>query len=273
MLRPSDVEDAVALHYTRGNLAERICEALERAGKRPERLQADDLAALDQFHIGGHASTLDLAKLAGIREGWMVLDVGGGIGGPARTLAKAMRCQVTVLELTPEFVDVGAMLSERMDLAGKVHYRLGSGTEMPYPDGKFDAVWTQHSTMNIADKDALYREAFRVLRSGGRLALHEITVVDGQVALYPTPWADSEDTSFLVTQADLRSLIASHGFKELAWNDTTDESRAWFRSISPSTAVPGLSLQLVLSPEARRNAARNLEEHRVEAVQAAFERP
>jgi SAM-dependent methyltransferase len=270
---PTDVSRAVTQHYTRGNLAEGIFDALRQAGKRPDQLQPDDLAALDQFHIGGQAATLALAELAGIQEGWSVLDVGGGIGGPARTLAKAMRCQVTVLELTEEFVEVGALLSERMDLAGKVHFRHGSGTDMPFPDGKFDAVWTQHSTMNISHKDRLYQEAHRVLRKNGRLALHEVVTGHVQPVEYPTPWAESPATSFLLSATELRQLIRGSGFAELAWQDTTEQSLEWFGRIAAAAVVPGLSLQLVLTPEARRNALRNLQEQRVEIVQAAFRRP
>lgn len=270
---PSDVSREVAGHYTHGQLADRIFYALRRAGKRVDQLQPEDLAPLDQFHIGGQAATLELAKLAGIEEGWSVLDVGGGIGGAARMLAKALRCQVTVLELTEEFVEVGALLSERMDLAGKVHFRHGSGTAMPFPDGKFDMVWTQHSTMNICDKRQLYREMRRVLRSGGRLAMHEVVAGKIEPVVYPTPWADGPETSFLTSQAELRALIVASGFDELVWQDTTEPSLAWFKHVAGAPPVPGLGLQLLLTTEARGNALRNLEEQRIEIVQAAFLRP
>ena len=268
---PSDAARAVARHYTRGDLAKRLFEALDKAGKDVGRLQPEDLESIDQFHLGGRAATMELAELAGIQQGWQVLDVGGGIGGPARALAKALRCQVTVLDVTEEFVELGALLSERMDLAGKVHFRHGSGTDMPFPDGKFDCVWTQHSTMNIADKERLYAEAQRVLRRGGRLAMHEVVAGGVQPVEYPVPWAKDASTSFLLPQAELRAIIREAGFRELAWRDLTEQSLDWFKR-APTPSLPGIGMRLLVPPEAMRNAVRNLEERRNEIVQAAFER-
>ncbi|HVA25935.1 MAG TPA: methyltransferase domain-containing protein [Chloroflexota bacterium] len=271
---------AVERHYTRGNLAERILEGLHKSGKDNGRPRPEDLAAVDQFHIRGRAATLELAKVAGIQPGWSVLDVGGGIGGAARLLASRLRCQVTVLDLTDEFVRTGAMLCERMDLAGLVHFRHGSALDMPFDRERFDVVWTQHSTMNIANKDRLYDEAHRVLRPRGRLAMHEVVAGPVEPACYPVPWAVDESTSFLLPQAQLRTLIARFGFRELAWQDTTAASLEWFKRVAlpplPQASPPPLGLHLLLGDTAAamlRGQALNLEERRLEVVQAVFERP
>ena len=273
MPEPSDV----ARHYTSGDLAQRILAGLRAEGKDPDRPQPEDLAPVDQMHIGGRAATLKLAQLAGIEPGWQVLDVGGGLGGAARTLARQLRCQVTVLDITEELVRVGAMLSERMDLAGLVHFRHGSALDLPFPDGRFDAVWTQHSTMNIQDKQRLYQGAHRVLRKGGRLAMHEVLAGLVQPVGYPTPWAADESTSFLLPQAELRALIARRGFRQLAWEDVTEASLEWFRRVAPSIGPPPpLGVHLILGDKASavlRGQVRNLAERRIEVIQAAFERP
>lgn len=270
---------AVERHYTRGDLGKRILEGLRKAGKDTERLRPEDLALVDQFHIRGRAATFELAKLVGIQSGWSVLDVGGGIGGAARLLARELRCQVTVLDLTDEFVRTGAMLCERMDLAGLVHFRHGSALAMPFDKGRFDVVWTQHCTMNIEDKDRLYDEAHRVLRPRGRLAMHEVVAGPVQPAHYPVPWAVDATTSFLLSQAELRKLIARFGFRELSWQDTTAASLEWFKRVAlpplPETSPPPLGMHLVLgegAPAMMRGQVRNLEERRLEVVQAVFER-
>src|SRR5262249_41031485 len=152
----------VAAHYGREGLLESILKALGSAGKDPERLAVDDLVLFDQFHLRGRDATLELFKLAGIGRGDRVLDVGGGIGGPARTLASA-GCSVTVLDLTEEFCRTGAVLTERVGLASRVAFRHGSALAIPFNDAAFDAVWTQHSSMNIEDKEKLYGEIARVL--------------------------------------------------------------------------------------------------------------
>ncbi len=157
---------AVAGHYGKEKLLETILDALRAAGKDPERLTVEDLATFDHFHLRGRDATLELLRLAGLRAGELVLDVGGGIGGPARTLAEA-GCSVTVLDLTEEFCRTGAALTERVALGARVTFRHASALDMPFEDGAFDAAWTQHSSMNIEDKEQLYKEIARVVRRGG----------------------------------------------------------------------------------------------------------
>jgi SAM-dependent methyltransferase len=264
---------AIAAYYTRGDLKRSIVDILAKNGHDQRTTTLDDLAPLDHFHLGGIQASLDLAELAGIEQGWRVVDVGGGLGGPARVLASRLRCQVTVLELTAEYADTGMMLSEWLDLAGRVHYRNDDALAMPYEDGRFDAAWTQHATMNIADKARLYQQLHRVLRRGGRLAMHEIVAGQGDVA-YPAPWADSADQSFLLPAGELRTLIAKHGFRELAWEDVTERARDGYRAASPESLVgmPALGIHMLVPPDALRNMGRNLDEGRVAVVRGAFER-
>jgi len=277
MDEPTDLTDAVERHYARGDLGRRILAILTASGIDQRSLTLEDLAPLDQFHLGGKRATLELIELAGIEAGWRVLDVGGGLGGSARLLAQRLRCQVTVLELTKEYMEVGAMLCERLDLANRVHYRCDDALAMPFEDARFDAAWTQHSTMNIADKDRLYEQLQRVLRQHGRLAMHEIVAGTGGEVFFPTPWADNAEQSFLLPQAQLRSLIARHGFTELAWQDVTEQAREWFARAAmlpaPPASLPQLGLHLLVSPEAMRQQLRNLKEERIQVVRAVFERP
>jgi sarcosine/dimethylglycine N-methyltransferase len=167
-------DKSVGEHHGRRDRASAILTALRATGKDPAALTIEDLAPIDQLHARGSEATLELARLAGITAGMRVLDVGGGLGGPARTLASAFGCSVEVLALTEEFCRAGEMLTARTGLADLVCFRQGNALKMRYPGAGFDVAWTQHSSMNIADKERLYAEIQRVLRPGGRLALHEI---------------------------------------------------------------------------------------------------
>ena len=136
-----------------------------------------------------------------------MLDVGGGIGGPARTLAEA-GCSVTVLDLTEEFCRTGAALTERVALGGRVTFRHASALDMPFEDGAFDAAWTHHSSMNIEDKERLYKEIARVVRRGGKLAMHEIMAGPEGPLHFPVPWASVPTISFLRAPDAVRKLEA-----------------------------------------------------------------
>jgi MPBQ/MSBQ methyltransferase len=269
---------SVDKHYASGALNASILAALRAAGKDPDALIPEDLAPVDQFHTHGRKATLDLARRAGVTPGMRVLDVGGGLGGPARTLASEFGCSVEVLDLTEEFCRAGAMLTRLTGLSDAVSFRHGSALDMPFPDASFDVAWTQHSSMNIADKERLYREIHRVLRPGGRLALHEILAGPVSPIHFPVPWAREPEISHLQPPETVRPLIATTGFAELAWIDETASATEWFRQHFPTTAPespPPLGLHLLLGPHFDRmfrNQVRNLEERRISIVQAVFER-
>jgi ubiquinone/menaquinone biosynthesis C-methylase UbiE len=268
-------------HYGRPGLGDLILDGLRAAGKDPDRLSPEDLAPVDQFHIRGKEATLELAGLAGLRAGQQVLDVGGGLGGPARTIAAEMGCQVTVLDLTEEYCQVGAMLTARTGLQDRVRFQHGSALEMPFADSSFDAVWTQHSSMNIAAKERLYAEIHRVLRPGGRLAMHEIMAGPVQPIHFPVPWAPEAAISFLQAPEEIRSLLKRTGLAEIAWVEVSGPSLEWFRervaplSAAGTAALPPLGLHLLLGPifgPAFQNQVRNLAEQRIAVLEAVLER-
>lgn len=269
---------SVGDHYRRDGLVEKILEALRAAGKDPGTLTTEDLTPVDQFHTRGRAATLDLARLAGITPGTRVLDVGGGIGGPARTLVGEFGCSVEVFDITEEYCRAGETLTVRTGLSDLVSFRHGSALDMPYPDGSFDVAWTQHSSMNIADKARLYAEIYRILRPGGRLALHEIMAGPNSPIHFPVPWAREPSISHLQPPETVRSLISATGLTELTWVDETSSATDWFRQRPPATphGDPRLGLHLLLGPDFTdmfRNQVLNLSENRIAVIQAVFEKP
>lgn len=212
----------IEAQYSSGTLEHNILAALQQMGKDRDGLSVMDLAPIDQFHFGGRAATLDLARLAGCQPEMTVLNVGGGLGGAARTLASEFGCRVTVLDLTEEFCRVGEMLTQTVGLSDRVTFRRGDALDMPFDAASFDAVWTQHSTMNIEDKERLFREIHRVLRPGGVYALNEVMAGPVQPPTYPTPWAREPAVSFLLRPEEFQRHIATLGFRQIVWLDTTE---------------------------------------------------
>ena len=268
---------SVGEHYARDDLAAAILTALREAGKDPNSVTAQDLAPVDQLHTRGKDATLELARLAGITSKMQVLDVGGGLGGPARTLATEIGCSVEVLDVTEEFCRAGDILTTRTGLGDLVSFRHASALDVPHPDASFDAVWMQHSSMNIPDKEQLYTEIHRVLRPCGRLALHEILAGPVSPIHLPVPWARDPALSHLRPPAQTRALLRETGFEELAWIDETAPALSWYRErLAPTPGEPPpLGPHLVFGEvfgEMSRNQVRNLSEGRISVFQALFQR-
>lgn len=274
MSAPHRVNEAIQAHYDRADLGEAILAALEKAGKDLKRLAPEDLATVDEFHIRGRTATLELAKAAGLDATKHVLDVGSGVGGTSRCLAREFGCRVTGIDLTDEYCRAAAMLTAKIGLAEDlVDFRQGDATNMPFQDDSFDVVWTEHVAMNIPDKRGLYREMYRVMKPGGTLAIYDILAGPSGSVHFPVPWARTLDTSFLVSPDQLRDLLQEAGFKVSVWSDTTDTARAWFVALAEKIrkeGLPPLGFHLLMGeafPAMAQNQRRNLEEGRIVLAQ------
>ena len=214
MPQKNDLNSELRNHYVQGNPGERIIEALKAAGKDIDRLTPEELAPIDEFHTLGRQATLELARLAGLAPGMLVLDVGSGLGGPSRCLAATFGCRVTGVDLLEEYCAIAEMLARRAGLCDLVDYRRADALELPFIDSQFDIVWTQHTTMNIEDKAACCRELNRVLKPGGRLAMFDVfksSASDAPIH-FPVPWARTPETSFLVHADEMNRLLSDNGF-------------------------------------------------------------
>lgn len=273
----SEKDKNVSEHYTQGDLTQRILAALEEAGKNLDSLVVDDLAPVDQFHIRGRAATEELAKLAELEPGQSLLDVGCGLGGTSRYLANTFGCNVVGVDLTGEYCRVAEELSARVGLAGRTTFRQGSALELPFPDGQFDVVWTEHVQMNISDKAGFYRELHRVLKPHGRLAFHDIFAGANEGIHFPVPWASDASISHLISVAELKALLTDLGLSALCWEDMSAASIAFFKTAQKRVRTKGwlpVGLHLLMGDDASikfGNVLRNLEEGRIQVIQAVME--
>ena len=212
-------------HYAQGGLLARLEASLREDGADPASPTLEELAPYDHFHGRGLEATGDMADRLRVSAKDRLLDIGSGLGGPARYMARRFGCRVAGIDLTAEFCEVARLLTARLGLEDRVSFDEGDAVAMPFEDEAFDGAYSMNVSMNIADKRAFYREVSRVLRPGGWLALSEVAQGPGGDPDYPLPWAATAASSFLATPEDTRAELEAAGFRVESLRNTSAEAR------------------------------------------------
>jgi ubiquinone/menaquinone biosynthesis C-methylase UbiE len=220
-----NVENSITDDYGDAGLGERILNGLRAHGVDTDNLTQEILAEVDHIHGGGYLNTAEHAELIGMGAGMHVLDIGCGIGGPARYYANAFGCRVTGIDLTPEYIDVATMLTESCGLTDRVDFKCANATDLPFDDASFDVAWSLNVTMNIEDRAGFYAEVRRVLKPGGKFGLSELGQGPGGDPYYPLAWARDASYSFLVSPDDLRAGLEAAGFRITDWIDEAERRK------------------------------------------------
>jgi SAM-dependent methyltransferase len=246
-------DSQIEAHYAHDHLYETIIQALANAGISPGNITRKDLAPIDEFHVRGQEVSHELAEAAALQPGMRVLDAGCGLGGACRMLAEEYGCNVTGIDITADYIRTAEQLSQLTGLQHSTRFVQGSVLALPFDNNSFDAVWTQHVQMNIADKKTFYTEIHRVLTTGGRFVYYEILSQDHLPLNYPVPWASDASLSFLVSSQQLQTLLQETGFQRVRVTDETARGIAFFNNLFTRIAqkgLPALGLHLLMGDTA-----------------------
>ena len=259
------------------DLGARIVTALEEAGIPPDNWTPEILGPADQIHGGGLLQTQLHADLTAVTSDMHLLDIGCGIGGPARYFATAFGCRVTGIDLTPDYIDVANMLTEKIGLSDRVTFDCGDATALPYDDGVFDMAWALNVTMNIEDRAGFYAGVYRVLKHGGQFAISELGKGPNGDPYYPLPWARDSSYSFLVPPDEMRGLLEDAGFRIVHWVD--EAARRLAAADNPPPPAPPVDTPLTIEitrgedyPDRRANSGKSAKEGRLTNVMLVAER-
>ncbi|PMG39962.1 class I SAM-dependent methyltransferase [Shewanella sp. 10N.286.52.B9] len=232
-------DKSVSDHYLHGSLLEAIEAALPALGKTTENVTIEDLAPVDEFHIGGRLATDNLFEQLNFSEQGYIVDVGCGLGGAARYLASRYKNRVTGIDLTPEYIETGKALCSWLNLDEYITLEQGSALSMPFQDSSFDGGYMLHVGMNIDDKVSLFAEIFRVLKPGSTFGVYDIMRQNDGELIYPVPWATEGSTSKLSTPAQYKQAISDAGFEISKENNRRDFSLEFFKQQRAKTEANG----------------------------------
>lgn len=265
-------ETAVAQHYGVGDLGKRILDGLAATGRDLDNLTIEDLAVIDEFHIGGRKATKYAISKLSLVPDQHVLDIGCGIGGAARTIASHIGCRVTGIDLTPEFIQAADMLTHLTHLENRLDFKIASALEMPFERKSFDAAITFHAAMNIADRSSLYKEIGRVMKPGATLCIYDVMKQGDEQIHFPLPWAETSKTSHLTTIDEMLLLLKNAGFDIMEIEDRTEFAAKFFqeRPAASDDKLSPLGPHLIMGTAAREkfhNTQRNIEAGRIAPIQ------
>ncbi len=275
----NNMEEQIKFSFHSKNLTENIFIALEKGNKNVHRLRLDDLEQVDQIHTGGPGATHDLLTLADIPSHSEVLDAGCGLGGSARILAKQRNHLVTGIDPSNQFITTAKALTTSTRLSDQVIFKQGSLLDIPFKNDSFDAVLCQQTLMTIQDKEKGLKEIHRVLRTKGKLILHEIVKGPDAPLHYPVPWAAAETSCCLEPWQSTEQRLLESGFKKVMVKDCTEEASNWWAGINKTKRKTSrendLGAHLIFGDHADafgKTMGFNFKWNRIKVVKAIFEK-
>ena len=211
MISKSDIEN----FWTRGDIFSRVHQAMSETGLINKKLEIEELFPIDQYHARGIAATVDLGKRMPISKNQKIIDIGCGLGGPARYYAKEFKCFITGIDITPSFIEIGNEFNRLTSMSDNVELLVGNGEVLDFDNETFDGAYSQHVTMNISNREKFFSEAFRVLKKDSFFAFTEHGLGPEGNPIFPLPWANSLEMSFLLPPQKTISILKDTGFSDI----------------------------------------------------------
>jgi sarcosine/dimethylglycine N-methyltransferase len=218
---------------------ERLHRELVAQGIEPGTpLRVSQLTSYDQFHYFGTAAVDEAINTLSITKGLRVLDIGAGLGGPARYIAEKTGAHVTAIELQQDLYDAGRDLTLRCGLSSLVEHRCGNVLEGV--EGKFDAIISMLCFLHIPPRQRLLSICRAALRQSGKLYIEDYAKRRPTTTEEAQSLATKVQCSYLPTAEEYRQHLGSAGFEHIemrdvtaAWTSFTAERLAIFRKARP----------------------------------------
>lgn len=254
----------ISEHYARGDLLDSIRRGVDALGRTMDSVTVDDLAAVDEFHIGGQRASQNFLSQLNIGAPDHVVDIGCGLGGTSRFVAQRYGCAVSGIDLTAEFVETGTELCRWVGLEDRISLCHGSALSTPFGANEFDGGYMLHVGMNIKDKTALFTEVSRILKPGGCFGVYDVMATGNGDLAYPVPWADTFQTDAVAAVERYTRALHDAGFHVTALRNRREFALTFFEQLRSKTTradLPPLGTHILMGDSAKKkvqNMLRNI---------------
>ena len=246
-------------HYAAPTLLDAVRAGLAAIGRPEETATIEDLAAVDEFHIGGRAATAEFLERLSITPGAELLDIGCGVGGTARLAAHRFGARVRGFDLSPDYIRAGRAFTRWTGLDARVQLDVGDAATAELASASYDFVTLVHVGMNIADKRALARAVSRVLRPGGTFGVFDVMRIGPGEIVFPVPWASSSRESHVESPDAYEQACRDAGMTLVFTRERHQYAIEFFEAMLANRAegggLPPLGLHLVMGETAPQKIA------------------
>jgi len=199
---------------------ERVERELDEQGlSDSDALEVEALETLDQLHYHGRSAVLEAIEWLELRPDSRVLDIGSGLGGPARVIASEVGCQVTAVELQDDLNRLAQSLTRRCGLDDRIEHRRADILTASLPSSEFNAVVSWLTFLHIPERESLLTRCFRRLKPGGRILVEDFFARREPSEEERELLAHEVYCQRLDTLDDYRDLIEEAGFDQVQCHD------------------------------------------------------
>ncbi|MEO0136468.1 MAG: methyltransferase domain-containing protein [candidate division WOR-3 bacterium] len=176
----------------------------------------------EQIHSGGPEATDVLAQKLGLKPGMVVADLCSALGGPARHLASKYGVYVKGVDATKTMLKKAIERTKAAKLDHMIEYYEGNVLDLPFKSNSIDIVWGQEAWCYVTDKERLLREAYRVLKPGGKIGFTDWIITGKITPQELEPLYDSMAFPYMESFEGYQELMKKVGFKVLEAIDNTE---------------------------------------------------
>ncbi|MDD5116534.1 MAG: methyltransferase domain-containing protein [Candidatus Omnitrophica bacterium] len=202
---------------------ERVYNEINAVGHEEDALLKEkDIRSFDQYHYLGTDAVDDAIDCLKIGPQDRLVEIGSGLGGPARYLAEKTGCHVTAVEIQPDLNQIASSLTKRCGLSGLVEHSCGDILEFPEDSGNFDGAVSWLAILHIPNRSILFKKCRNILKPAGKIFIEDYYKLGEFSPREVEILCEDVQCPYLPTAQEYRRQLMENGFTDVEFEDKTE---------------------------------------------------